>query len=1043
MTEPEFGANPQEELTEEQQEWQAKEKEYQEQIEDLKNEKLTLEAQVKQVDSFIQKLQETRTENSELKAKVNDLTRQCEDYDHRLQLLNEEKSRLENEIKNAAQASAQLHSEDFVAMSENYDASKKQYEQQIQKLKQQIAEQQELLNQKETDQKLVNSQNDRLLQSAKRYFKENVTSLDQIIEKFDEPQVLEQPSPPRSPAKSPIKSAPVQQAPQVDEEKYNNLKKRYTTAKQTIAQLQEQIDQLNMQAKKDNNANQKTIKNLQNQLQDAQDGARHDRDVLSRQINDLTGKLTEMKSQLKVTQTQSKIGGQEDEDDITVVQRGLGSFAVSQMDSAIKSPMRTNTVQAQQPNNDQIQAIQDQHARELAQIQKEGKDRLAQMEKQLAELSRNIDDLRNKAQNAESARDDANSQNKILQSKLDALQTLNEGLNQQIEGLRQALHTKQPEQKVEQKPRPQQAPSNEFKEQIKKLKAENEDLNNKLMAQQMALNDAENSLHEKEKQLSEQAKKLQEADAKHTQIAMDLREAQNKIANTPKPDPNQFLPRDAWHYAGFPTPLSTSIDKIAANPSLLPASKLAHVFGEISGYYGDELDAHERQVAQATQFSDSLKSKISTFVVDSSIALSLDPMNFDQFMSGQAPSTIVAQIKQLKQEYAELQALSRNQQETLMHFAESFELDEGMDVDEHIDAIRAGIESQNQKYAQTYEKARRYKQALADLTATTKKQIADLQEEKERLQDENDDLQQKIEHTTKSLMQAREETEQYATQLNNSVQERDLGDINHVTEMEERTNAITGKYENQIAEVVAQLNQTAQEKQKLQNDLSKEKATSAQLSQDLNETSQKNDQLAKQLEQATQEFKIKIEQAQAQREKETAAAKKDFDDAIAKLQKQIEGLTQDVNRLAKEVQDGETQNKQLRGQVNKLTADKQRAADEKKALLSRLDREVMLADAKARARIIEEKALMDEKLHDAETKFEQNKRQLINTFVDKFVKFFNPATSVTEREYKAGVEKAHEEFNRILSSDESIRKMLRAKDGQTTEDAVAQMLVGK
>ncbi|EAY04230.1 hypothetical protein TVAG_474360 [Trichomonas vaginalis G3] len=1041
MSDQEIAATPNEEMTEEQLEWQAKEKEYQDQIEDLKSEKLELEAQVKQVDSFIQKLQETRNENSELKAKVTDLTRTIDDYDHRLQLLNEEKSRLESEIKSTVQASAQLHSEDFVAMSENYDASKKQYEQQIQKLKAQIAEQQEMLNKRDTEQKLVASQNDRLIQSARRFFKENISSLDQIIEKFDEPQIIEQPPvAPKSPTKSPTKTMPIPQTPQVDEEKYNNLKKRYQQAKQTIAQLQEQIEQNNQQAKQQNNANQKTIKNLQNKLDEAQENARHDRDVLSRQINDLNGKLSDLKSQLK-TPAPTKL--EDDDDDITVVKRDI-TLPTSMMDSAVKSPMKGI---APQPSNNDLQQVMDKHAAEMNALKKELKDRMAQSDKAINEASKAAEDLRAKLIQTENQRDDANSQNKILQSKLDSLQSLNDGLNQQIEGLRQALHAKQPEQKPQSnsqaKPAAPQQPSNEMKEQVRKLKAELEELNNKLMAQQIALNTAENTIHDKDKTLSEQQKKLDEAEAKQQQLSMDLREAQNKIANTPKPDPNQWLPRDAWHYAGFATPLSTAIDKIAANQSLLPASKLTHVFAEIDDFFTEEINKADKNASQANQNFENTKAKITTFVVDSSIALGIEPKTFEQFQTGQAPSEIVKAIKQLKQEFAELQALSRNQQETLMHFAESFELQEGQDVDEHIDAIRSGIDTQNQKYAATYEKARRYKQAYADLAAQSKKQIQELVEEKERLQDENDDLTQKVESTQRSLMQAREETEQYATQLNNSVQERDLGDINHVNEMEERTNALAGKYETQVADLVGQINNVKQENAKLSNDLVNKKAESQELQQSLEEAQYENEQLAKELDQTVEDFKNKLNQAQQQKETESAAAKKDFDDVIAKLQKQIEGLTQDVNRLVGELKDSETANKQLKGQVSKLQQEKQRAAEEKKSLLARLEREVMLADAKARARIIEEKALMDEKLHTAEAKFEQTKMQLINQFVDKFTKFFNPAQAVTEREYRAGVEKAHDEFQRITESDESIRKMLRAKDGQTTEDAVAQILVAK
>ena len=86
---------------------------------------------------------------------------------------------------------------------------------------------------------------------------------------------------------------------------------------------------------------------------------------------------------------------------------------------------------------------------------------------------------------------------------------------------------------------------------------------------------------------------------------------------------------------------------------------------------------------------------------------------------------------------------------------------------------------------------------------------------------------------------------------------------------------------------------------------------------------------------------------------------------------------------------------------------------------------------------------MNEKLMEQQFKHEDEKKKLFNVFADKFHQFYNPMKSLDEREYKAGVERCYEEFTRLNESDKNVRKLLGAQDKQTTEDAVAQILVSR
>ena len=1036
------------ELTDEQQEWLLKEREYQDQIEVLKKENLNLSTQFKQFDTFIEKLNKSSKEIGDLKSENSTLRSQLQDVTHRLELTVEASKQLQSEWDQERQHIEQVRNNEYADMNENFNKKKEEYEQQIKNLNQQIDQLQETISQGETQAKLVKFKNERLFQTAGRYFDSQFSNIDELIKQLESTpqdgaqltqQLLTQKSPSRSisltPTRSPRAVQPIIQG--IDEQTYQRAKNKNKKLKVKCADLQSQLENLEDEAKKQKQADQKEIKALKEQIETVKEEQEKERQSSGKQINSMQAQIDSLKEQLQNSKNQTEI--------LAPITRGLPSNSQIQDQQQSKvygqPPINTqSTIDPQQQS--QIQELQERQAKEIESLQKEVRTRLQQAEQRIAEatkkeeaLSQNIDEL-----NAE--RKQLASENSTLQLKINSLQTLNSQMEDQISTLRNALHAKQP---VEEPPKPTLPPPN-YKQDLKKLKDENENLNKKLIEQQIISNSSANKIEELNKEINAQTKRAEDAEEKSRQLAIDLRESENKIKNTPKPNPNDLLPSEAWHSPGWSSDLASSIDRIASNQSLQPASKLQHVFNEIQHHYNDRLNKYQGQLNDSNKEAQNLRSKIEEFVVDTSIALTDSSISFDEFMKTDAGKKIVSQISTLRHNFDDLKVQNDQQLAVIDHLIDSFEFEQDYDpqsINNQIDDIKSRIELQTRQFENTRKKARQYKQSLEELNQNVKRQISEFQEENQKLVDENEELNKQLAKVKSQYKESRELAENLQSEIEQTLTERDLSAINTKDETDKEIASIHEEYQNRELSLQQEIQKANQNLQIVTQQLEEEEKKTQELEQLVDESQNQNVALQSKLDETVAANAKQLQEAEERHESEKETLKKEYDNTIQTLQTQYKAINSDLEKVAQQLSQSETKAKSLRQQVHKLQEEKQHSAEEKKRILAQVEREKLLIDAQARTRIIDEQAQMNEKLMEQQFKHEDEKKKLFNIFADKFHQFYNPMKTLDEREFKAGVERCYEEFNRLNESDKNVRKLLGAQDKQTTEDAVAQILVSR
>jgi hypothetical protein len=143
------------------------------------------------------------------------------------------------------------------------------------------------------------------------------------------------------------------------------------------------------------------------------------------------------------------------------------------------------------------------------------------------------------------------------------------------------------------------------------------------------------------------------------------------------------------------------------------------------------------------------------------------------------------------------------------------------------------------------------------------------------------------------------------------------------------------------------------------------------------------------------------------------------------------------------LREAEGQNTGLRKANSQLTRRAEKAADEAQALKAASAKEKQLAELSVVANRVSLEGQFDQRFNDLKTRVEVEKRRLYSWVAEAFKHFFDPKEEMNERSFRAIVNWAREELDRLTAADQAIRRLLVVPDGQTTEDAVARLAIGE
>jgi DNA repair exonuclease SbcCD ATPase subunit len=190
-----------------------------------------------------------------------------------------------------------------------------------------------------------------------------------------------------------------------------------------------------------------------------------------------------------------------------------------------------------------------------------------------------------------------------------------------------------------------------------------------------------------------------------------------------------------------------------------------------------------------------------------------------------------------------------------------------------------------------------------------------------------------------------------------------------------------------------------------------------------------------------QESVYKEEQAATRLELEKKQITETYERAIGELHLQCEEHRKNFETCSCQANEIKAKLAQAKLQISRLQKEKRHAESECELLKGQCERERKLMETTIRASKISTESQWNLKLDELRGKLEGEKRRILAIGTDAFRSFLNTSERINEATFRTVVEKARNEIGRLSKSDSAIRRLLGATESQTTEDAVAQLVM--
>jgi hypothetical protein len=207
----------------------------------------------------------------------------------------------------------------------------------------------------------------------------------------------------------------------------------------------------------------------------------------------------------------------------------------------------------------------------------------------------------------------------------------------------------------------------------------------------------------------------------------------------------------------------------------------------------------------------------------------------------------------------------------------------------------------------------------------------------------------------------------------------------------------------------------------------KQALTIAKLQEQLSETREK---LAKVSSTLTDRF-----------EAEKADLKAASEASFAQLRKELESQRSDLQEVSALLNESQATSENLRTANDQLSKQNRKLKTDLKAAKSAQAKEKRLSELSAAASRVAIENEYTQKFNELKTRTEAEKRRLYGLGAEAFNRFFNPLSELDERSFRSVVHQAREELERLTAADLAIRRLVNASEHQTTEDAVARLVI--
>ena len=972
----------------------------QQENESLMKEQAILRAQFESAVGLTKKMEELHAKNTKLAAEARTLQSEKEQLERRLEISLRANQDLTAQIANEKQSALQRQAQEQTQREEVIVNTRKQFETEMEKVTQELRQSESDREKSALKLRQIESKIQHLIQNAEQYFETKFENIDALNKLLSVPKLT-----------TPEERANARTFGEVEA-----LKAKVKKQKGSLKQAKKERERLLGELKKLQKEFEVTSKKYEAQIKKME--AKH-ADVEAehtektgadlKQINELKMKNDVLTSEVaRLKQTLKEINDRNQE--LSMQEKTKMVVSISELKKA--DPTR----------------VYEQKISDLKESVSEVTDKLRESDEKARDLRKNLS-------KSEKAVESLTVELEKTRGELSALQVVHQETQNEIQCLRASLHAKDASQ-----------PDRSEVRLSKCLKAKCAQMDHTIKSQAQQIhelslkNEKDKQDIEKLEQRNEQMKaEVSDSRQKMEQLVTELNEARLRLQDTKTVTADDIMPVHAWKASGFEPELAQQIDQLAMNALLQPSTKITQIYRTISKYYSHLMSEKDEKVKKARDEVKRVQAIVGQLCVDLSLGLSMQVVSFDDLIDRGGDQKIVAQVKETAAALDAAQRKSHQLGSLLEHLSNMF--GQSDDVFTQITGVRHTLDDLDNSLKRKCRACRALKKKLKELKETTSREMEETLTEKGELEAAHAELKKEFEAANATilklkneLLEVRQEYKEFVTATNDKEAERSSAHRSDVEGL--RSEHV--KIENQLNAAIQKLNSELTSASSIiqEHELNiaklKKALQTAQAKIEEKETAMAELQEAKQKE---------VQQLQSQHATEKTNITESYEKAVAELKQQCDAHRTDLEKVSAELAESKKTNSQAKKALTSLKREKAKLESELTSIQERMEREQALSKAAVKNAQLTAENTIAQKVQDAKNKAEVEKRRIFSYAADEFRALFNATENIDERSFRALINKASTELKRLSDSDSVIRRLIGASPRQSTDDAVAQLVM--
>lgn len=1000
---------------------------------ELMKENQLLRSQFEEAVNLTSQMEEMHKQNTALLNQVRDLKSERTDLLHRIEILVQKDKDNANKLEMEKQSSNSQRGCDLTSMNKEIEKIKLQSKEQIDAIYAQLDASEQAREKESVDKRLLMNKLDKVIGEASRFFETHLTTLDEVFEAFNGPKICISGTDNQSglPVQVQIRNA-IQQRDAENQKKVHRLKAKIADGEKLRESLEDEMKKNQreaqfaaQQAKSEIADLNSQIANLKEEIDINQAHYQASSQKYQSQIDQLRSEVSKLKEKVKSTKDENKALKKQ-------IQLGLlhqgqcmqnQTSELNDSESSISLPRPIHPIRLDPQFEAQIEKLQ----QEVTELKVETEQANENKEAALSQLKDRDTEIHNLAIELEKSK-----------TAFAALNTVHQESLHEIETLRTALYTREKaKDEIKNAPKAKHAHP-----QVVKLQKLLDEHKQKYYALQIVSGKQDTRIQDQEAEIRHLLAKIKELEEEVATARAETNEIKVSYEARQLPTADDFLPAAAFRCEDFSPELSAQIAKIANNNSLQPASKIQNSYKAIRKYYAKQLAMRDSAIDGAFNENQTISNSLNQFLVDASIALCDTPVTFKDFFTQNAGTAIVDKITAIRAENASLVHINDILKQSLIQFKETFiEIGDPTDPICHIQSVKARIEELNNDILIRNKKIKQYKSNLIAAQQQAKHREDELLNENQNLKFQIDDFIQQIKKCNDEIQSLKASNQKLTVELSEVNHEHDECESTIIAEHDDQIQQITEELNKQISRLKDQLRVQKDQFDHLEIEYNNIKEQLTKVNKQLQLIKTQKAKRDNEYEELVKTSTEKIETLQDRLESEKQNLTESYENALAKLHEQCEQHRSDVEKINAALSEEQVKVANLKATLAKVEKEKLKAVADMQTTKNQMKREKILMESTIRTNKLQAESQYNERLEEFKGKSEAEKRALLAFGADSFRDFFNPGATIDERSYKAVLEKAHEKLVQLTQSDAHVRRMVSASEQQTTEDAVAQLLL--